>query len=108
MEPASIHCSPGAPGWTADSPLKVMSYNVQYMASKNYVFFYDIDLTDQERVQAAEKANRTIVGRPSKEDVLWTLDQAANVIKKEDPDVVLLQEINGGDDSRTHSIDHTI
>ena len=108
MEPASIHCSPDAPGWTADSPLKVMSYNVQYMASKNYVFFYDIDLTDQERVQAVEKANRTIVGRPSEEDVFWTLDQVANVIKTEDPDVVLLQEINGGDDSRTHYIDHTI
>lgn len=108
MEAASIHCSPDAPGWTADSPLKVMSYNVQYMASKNYIFFYDIDLTDQERVQAVEKANRTIVGQPSKEDVFWTLDQVANVIKTEDPDVVLLQEINGGDDSRTHYIDHTI
>jgi endonuclease/exonuclease/phosphatase family metal-dependent hydrolase len=85
-----------------------MSYNVQYMASKNYVFFYDIDLTDQERVEAVEKANRTIVGRPSEEDVFWTLDQVADVIKKEDPDIVMLQEINGGDDSRTHYIDHTI
>ena len=85
-----------------------MSYNVQYMASKNYVFFYDVDLRDQERLDAVEKANKTIAGRPSKEDVFWTLDQVADVIRREDPDVVLLQEINGADDSRTHYTDHAV
>ncbi len=83
-----------------------MSYNVQYMASKNYVFFYDIDLNDPERVDAIARANKTIAGRPSRDHVFWTLDKVADVIKKENPDVILLQEISGKDDSRTHYTDH--
>jgi endonuclease/exonuclease/phosphatase family metal-dependent hydrolase len=105
IETASIRCSANAPKWTARSPLKVMSYNVQYMASKNYVFFYDIDVDDQERLDAVEKADKTIASRPSREHVFWTLDKVAEVIKKEDPDVIFLQEVNGADDSRTHYID---
>ncbi len=84
-----------------------MSYNVQYMASKNYVFFYDIDIDDPERVAAVEKAGKTIASYPSEEHVFWTLDEVAKLIQEENPDVVMLQEINGGDDSRTHYIDHT-
>lgn len=105
METASVHCAQDAPTWPAQSRLKVMSYNVQYMASKNYVFFYDIDLEDKERLAAVERANKVIASQPTEEHVLWTLDQVADVIQREDPDVVLLQEINGGDDSRTHYID---
>ncbi len=85
-----------------------MSYNVQYMASKNYVFFYDINIDDPERVAAVKNANKRIASRPSREHVLWTLDKVAELIREEDPDVVLLQEVNGGDDSRTHYIDHTL
>ena len=85
-----------------------MSYNVQYMASKNYVFFYDIDIDDPERVAAVEMANKTLASRPSREHVFGTLDNVAELIRDEDPDVVLLQEVNGGDDSRTHYIDHTL
>lgn len=102
MEAASVTCSATAPEWTAGSPLKIMSYNVQYMASKNYVFFYDIDVNDPDRVDAVEKANKTIASRPSKEHVFWTLDKVAELIKREDPDIILLQEINGEDDSRTY------
>ncbi len=104
-EMASVQCTPDAPAWKAQSPLKVMSYNVQYMASKNYVFFYDIDVNDPERIAAVEKANKVVASYPEEEDVHWTLDQVAEVIRSEDPDVVLLQEVNGGDDSRTHYID---
>lgn len=106
-EPAHIQCSPDAPAWTSDSALKVMSYNVQYMASKNYVFFYDIDVDDRERVDALAKANKTIASQPSEEHVFWTLDEVAALIRKEDPDVVMLQEVNGGSDSRTHYTDHS-
>ena len=106
VEAASINCSPDAPAWSSTKPLKVMSYNVQYMASKNYVFFYDIDVNDPERVDAVAKANKTIASYPSREHVLWTLDEVAALIEKEKPDVVMLQEINGKDDSRTHYIDH--
>ncbi len=108
IEAASISCSPDAPEWPASTSLKVMSYNVQYMASKNYVFFYDIDIDDPARVAAVEEANKTIASRPTREHVFWTLDKVAALIRDEDPDIVLLQEVNGGDDSRTHYIDHTL
>lgn len=84
-----------------------MSYNVQYMASKNYVFFYDVDISDPERLAAVQQAGKTIASYPSAEHVFWTLDQVAGLIRAENPDVILLQEVNGGDDSRTHYIDHT-
>jgi len=107
IEVASVSCSTDAPTLTAGSTLKVMSYNVQYMASKNYVFFYDINIDDPERVAAVEKAGKTIASYPSEEHVFWTLDEVAALIREENPDVVMLQEINGGDDSRTHYTDHT-
>lgn len=83
-----------------------MSYNVQYMASKNYVFFYDIDLNDPQRVEALAGANKSVASQPSKDHIFWTLDRVADVIKEEDPDVILLQEISGEDDSRTHYTNH--
>jgi endonuclease/exonuclease/phosphatase family metal-dependent hydrolase len=106
VEAASFSCSRDAPAWSSNAPLKVMSYNVQYMASKNYVFFYDIDINDPERVDAVAKANKTIASYPSREHVLSTLDEVAALIESEKPDVVMLQEINGEADSRTHYIDH--
>ena len=105
VEPAGVACSEEAPRWPTDSPLKVMSYNVQYMASKNYVFFYDVDVDNPERVAAVEEAGKTLASAPAKEDIFWTLDRVAEIIKREDPDIVLLQEVNGGDDSRTHYTD---
>ncbi len=105
VEAASISCPDNAPHWPAQSPLKVMSYNVQYMASKNYVFFYDVDINNPERVAAVEKAGKTLASVPEQEDIFWTLDKVADLIKRENPDIVLLQEINGADDSRTHYTD---
>lgn len=107
MEPAAIQCSMDAPEYDARTPLKVMSYNVQYMASKNYVFFYDIDITDPQRLAAVEQAGKSIASQPSREDVFWTLHEVAELIRREDPDVILLQEVNGADDSRTYYTDHT-
>jgi len=105
-EPAAIHCPDNAPKWDARSSLKVMSYNVQYMASKNYVFFYDVNVDNPERVAAVKNAGKTIASHPSREHVFWTLDQVAGLIRAENPDVVMLQEVNGEDDSRTHYTDH--
>lgn len=106
-ELTAIHCSADVPAWSPQTPLKVMSYNVQYMASKNYVFFYDVDVDDPERVAAVAQAGKTIASYPSREHMFWTLDEVAKLIREEDPDVVLLQEVNGADDSRTHYTDHT-
>jgi len=105
VERLEVACSADAPAWSPRSPLKVMSYNVQYMASKNYVFFYDVDVNNPERVDAVAKANKTLASQPSKEHVFWTLDQVAEVISNEDPDIVFLQEMNGTEDSRTYYID---
>jgi len=95
-EPANIVCSADAPNWNAGSRLKVMSFNVQYMASKNYVFFYDIDLDDQDRVNAVRNLNKTIASRPSREHVLWTLDKVAEYLKQ-NPDLKV--EIQGHTDN---------
>lgn len=62
--------------------IKILSWNVQYMASKNYVFFYDI-------LDGSGKDTM-----PSKKDIIETLDKVAEVINKKKPDIVLLQEID--------------
>lgn len=84
-------CEAPADNWSADQPLKVLSYNVQYMASKNYFFFYDSEAgTDS---------------RPSLEHTHWTLDQVAKIVRDENPDVLMLQEISDEGDSRIHYVD---
>ncbi len=62
-----------------------MSYNVQYMAGKNYVFFYDVDINNPEHVAAVDKAGKSIASVPTIEDTFWTLDQVAEVIKRRKP-----------------------
>jgi len=106
IEAAAVLCADNAPSWNPATQLKVMSYNVQYMASKNYVFFYDINTDDAERVAAVLRAGKTLASYPTQEDIFWTLDEVAKLIREEKPDVVLLQEINGADDSRTYYTDH--
>jgi endonuclease/exonuclease/phosphatase family metal-dependent hydrolase len=64
--------------------LKVMSWNIQYLAGKRYVFWNDMadgSGTDE---------------RPTPEDVAFNLDEVARVIRDEQPDIVLLQEVNDG------------
>ena len=68
-----------------------MSLNVQFMAGKEYVFYYD-------QGQGKDR-------RPSAESVYHTLDKVAERIRAINPDLVLLQEINDSGDSRTHYID---
>ena len=104
-EAVAVNCETDAPVFAGDRPLKVLSYNVQYMASKNYIFFYDIDLNNAERVADVAKAGKTLADRPSLEHIRWTIEEVARIIEAEQPDVVLLQEVNGGDDSRTHHVD---
>lgn len=104
-EAATVYCGGPARSWASSTPLKVMSFNVQYMAGKNYVFFYDIDTNDAVRVQAVLDSGKTVASRPAETDVAWTLDQVARLITKEDPDVVMLQEVNRSEDSRTYYID---
>ncbi|KAF0094848.1 MAG: endonuclease/exonuclease/phosphatase [Puniceicoccaceae bacterium 5H] len=81
VETVEVHGSGGEP-LQRGQPLKVLSWNVQYMAGKNYVFYYD--LPDSSGPDT----------KPSQEDTFKTLDEVARVIREEDPDVVLLQEVD--------------
>ena len=64
--------------------LKVLSWNIQYMAGKNYIFWYD--LLDASGLDT----------RPSSDEIAITLREVARVIMDEDPDIILLQEVDDG------------
>jgi len=85
---------PGAapPRARVGQPLKVMTWNVQFMAGKGYVFFYDVlDGSGPDE-------------RPSPQAIAHTLDEVARVVRDEDPDVLLLQEVDDGA-ARTDGLD---
>jgi endonuclease/exonuclease/phosphatase family metal-dependent hydrolase len=84
VEPAAVVCAPDAPAVPPDRPLKVMTWNVQFMAGKGYVFFYDLP------------AGNGPDERPSPGAIAHTLDEVARVVRAEPPDVLLLQEVDDG------------
>jgi endonuclease/exonuclease/phosphatase family metal-dependent hydrolase len=64
--------------------LKIMTWNIQYLAGKRYVFWYDMpDGSGPDE-------------RPTPDDIAYNLDEVARVIRDEQPDIVLLQEVNDG------------
>ncbi|MBN2069353.1 MAG: endonuclease/exonuclease/phosphatase family protein [Opitutales bacterium] len=71
--------------------IKVLSWNVQYMAGKNYVFYYD--LPDWSGPDSS----------PSLEDMQITMQGVADIIRDENPDVILLQEVDI-DSKHTHYV----
>jgi endonuclease/exonuclease/phosphatase family metal-dependent hydrolase len=77
-----VSCSTQAPTLTPGQALKVMSWNVQYLAGKRYVFWNDL-------ASGTDDA-------PTPEDMAFSLDEVARVIRDEQPDVVLLQELDDG------------
>lgn len=81
-ETLSVACSAEAPVLTSGQALKVMTWNVQYLAGKRYVFWNDQARGDDEQ--------------PTAEDMAFSLDEVARVIRDEQPDVVLLQELDDG------------
>ena len=84
VQEEAVVCRPDAPILEPGQTLKVLTYNVQYMAGKNYVFFYDLP------------GNAGPDERPSAADIEATLRAVARIIQAEDPDVVLLQEVDDG------------
>ncbi|MDI2592139.1 endonuclease/exonuclease/phosphatase family protein [Pseudomonas sp. N3-W] len=77
-----VSCSTKAPTLVPGQALKVMTWNVQYLAGKRYVFWYDLAHgTDED---------------PTPEDLAFSLDEVARVIRDEQPDIVLLQELDDG------------
>lgn len=79
-----VFCDANAPTLGRGQNLKVMSYNVQFMAGKGYVFFFDLpkDSGPDER--------------PTPADISRTIDEVARIIRDEEPDVILLQEVDDG------------
>ena len=83
-ESAQTSCNPevAAKSLVPGQALKVMTWNIQYLAGKRYVFWYDMaDGSGPDE-------------RPTPEDLAYNLDEVARVIRDEQPDIVLLQEVN--------------
>ncbi|MFJ2528541.1 endonuclease/exonuclease/phosphatase family protein [Pseudomonas helmanticensis] len=77
-----VSCTGTPPTLVPGQALKVMTWNVQYLAGKRYVFWNDL-------AQGNDEA-------PTLEDMAFSLDEVARVIRDEQPDVVLLQELDDG------------
>jgi endonuclease/exonuclease/phosphatase family metal-dependent hydrolase len=77
-----VSCNTQAPMLVPGQALKVMTWNVQYLAGKRYVFWNDLAAGNDER--------------PTPEDMAFSLDEVARVIRDEQPDIVLLQELDDG------------
>ncbi|MDP3816982.1 endonuclease/exonuclease/phosphatase family protein [Pseudomonas sp.] len=83
-EAAAVSCQGQAPLLQPGQALKVMTWNIQYLAGKGYVFWYDLaDGSGPDQ-------------RPSREDLAVTLDEVVRVLRDEQPDVLLLQELHDG------------
>ncbi len=78
----AVSCTAQAPVLVAGQPLKAMTWNVQYLAGKRYVFWYDM----------ADGSGKD--ERPTPEDMAFSLDEVSRVIRDEQPDIVLLQEVD--------------
>ncbi|MBU6960672.1 endonuclease/exonuclease/phosphatase family protein [Pseudomonas sp. CVAP len=79
-ETPPVSCSTSAPTLVPGQTLKVMTWNVQYLAGKRYVFWNDL-------AQGPDES-------PTPEDMAFSLDEVARVIRDEQPDLVLLQELD--------------
>jgi endonuclease/exonuclease/phosphatase family metal-dependent hydrolase len=77
-------CKGAPPSLAPGQTLKVMTWNVQFLAGKRYLFWYD----------APE--GRSHDEQPTPEDIAHDLDEVVRVIREEQPDVVLLQELDDG------------
>ncbi|QRY81288.1 endonuclease/exonuclease/phosphatase family protein [Pseudomonas sp. PDNC002] len=83
-EPVAAQCRVPAPQLQPGQALKVMTWNVQYLAGKRYIFWDDLpDTTGPD-------------DSPSAEDIAYSLDEVVRVIRDEAPDIVLLQEVDDG------------
>lgn len=77
-------CPDGTPTLSPGQAVKILTWNVQFMAGKSHVFFFDVfDGNGPDE-------------RPSAGDIELTLEEVARVIRDEAPDIVLLQEIDDG------------
>ncbi|ORU92425.1 MAG: endonuclease [Cycloclasticus sp. symbiont of Bathymodiolus heckerae] len=91
IQQEGVHCTADAPTLNPGQSIKLYNQNVQFMAGKNYVFFYDV---------ADSKGPDE---RPSTADISKTLHVLAEHIKQQDPDIILLQEVDDGAKRTDHA-----
>ncbi|MDH1262448.1 endonuclease/exonuclease/phosphatase family protein [Pseudomonas sp. GD03944] len=84
QEDVAVSCTGKAPLLQPGQALKVMTWNVQYLAGKRHVFWYDLASGDGPD------------SRPSSDDLARTLDEVVRVVREEQPDILLLQELHDG------------
>jgi len=73
---------PNAPILQRGQNVKVLSWNLQYMAGKNYEFWYD----------RADNSGPDI--RPTATDITQTFAAVSDLITQHNPDIILLQELH--------------
>ncbi len=84
VEPVKVENLGDAPLLRKGQALKVLSWNIQFLAGKGHVFFFDIP------------GNKGPDEKPLREDIERILPEVVRVIQDENPDVILLQEVDDG------------
>jgi len=84
LEAASLVCPSTTPQLSSGQTIKVLNYNVQYFAGKDYIFYYDVE---------NEAGPDT---RPSPQAIVDTAESISALILDADPDILLLQEVHEG------------
>lgn len=77
-----VTCNAKAPTLVPGQALKVMTWNIQYLAGKRYVFWNDLAAGPDQG--------------PTDADMAFSLDEVARVVRDEQPDILLLQELDDG------------
>lgn len=90
VQPEAVTSPSGAPLLQAGQRLKILTWNVQFLAGKDYVFWHDTPNFDGPHE------------RPTPQSLARTLAEVSRVIRAENPDIVLLQEVDDGSRRTDH------
>ncbi|NJO03168.1 MAG: endonuclease/exonuclease/phosphatase family protein, partial [Bacteroidia bacterium] len=82
LEPMPVVSPASAPRLRAGQTLKALSWNIQYLAGKDYIFWYDLPDGSGPDIQ------------PSSQAIAATVEGVARIITQENPDIILLQEVD--------------
>lgn len=83
-QPETVVCPEQTATLQPGQSVKVLTWNVQFMAGKDYTFWFDVPSNDGPDE------------RPSPDAITKTFEEVARVISAENPDVVYLQEVDNG------------
>lgn len=81
---------PSMPVWDGQKPLRIMSWNIEFLAGKDFIFFFDLlngqGPDEQTTPEARQKSLRLI----------------SAAIQQQQPDILLLQEVDQGAERTDH------